>query len=241
MEQEPHPCILLIEDEGDLRETLKLNLKEQGYRVLTAAEGRDGLEQARTKAPDLIILDLMLPGMDGLSLVRALRQESDVPVLMLTARSSEMDKIVGLESGGDDYLTKPFSLGELLARVRALLRRASQQARRDVLSSGGMTLDLVSRRATKDGEALNLSPKEFSLLAELMRNEGAVLSRDLLLTRVWGYDYIGDSRTVDVHVRWLREKIESDPSQPKLIQTVRGIGYRFEGQPDVEGEAPVAS
>ena len=236
MNKDRKPRILLIEDEADLRNALKLNLKEQGYKVISAADGYEGLEKARTKSPDLIILDLMLPGMDGISLVRSLRQESDVPVIMLTARTSEMDKIIGLESGGDDYITKPFSLGELLARVRAMLRRTQRSEKHDTLQSGGIALDLVSRRATLDGSPLKLSPKEFSLLAELMRHEGAVLSRDLLLTRVWGYDYIGDTRTVDVHVRWLREKIEEDPSTPVLIQTVRGVGYRFEGGKESELE-----
>ncbi len=227
--------ILIVEDEADLRDTLKFNFKEQGYKVSTAANGRVGLEKARTKKPDLIILDLMLPEMDGLTVIRTLRQESDVPVLMLTARSSEIDKIVGLENGADDYLTKPFSLGELLARVRALLRRADRMSTRNVLTSGPIELDLVSRRAMLHNQLLELSPKEFSLLAELMRYERAVLSRDLLLTQVWGYDFIGDTRTVDVHIRWLREKIEEDPSHPVMIQTVRGIGYRFEG-PSVDAE-----
>ena len=231
MERTLKQRILLVEDEGTLRKTLKLSLEEQGYEVTTAADGYDGLQKARTKMFDLLLVDLMLPGLDGLSLVRAVRQDWDVPVLILTARTSDMDKIVGLETGADDYLTKPFSLGELLARIRALLRRAERSGPRDVLTSGGIALDLVGRRATLGGQALNLSPKEFSLLAELMRHERAVLSRDLLLTRVWGYDYMGDSRTVDVHVRWLREKIEEDPSNPKMIQTVRGIGYRFEGEP----------
>lgn len=229
MDQAQKQRILLIEDEANLRRTLKLNLKDEGYKVITAADGRDGLEKARSKAPDLVVLDLMLPGLDGLSLLRALRQESDVPVLMLTARSSEIDKIVGLESGADDYLTKPFSLGELLARIRALLRRSERSGTRDTLASGGIRLDLVSLRAMQGGRDLGLSPKEFSLLAELMRHERAVLSRDLLLTRVWGYEYAGDTRTVDVHIRWLREKIEGDPSNPQLIETVRGIGYRFAG------------
>jgi len=234
MERTLKQRILLVEDEGTLRKTLKLSLEEQGYEVATAADGYDGLQKARTKTFDLLLVDLMLPGLDGLSLVRAVRQDWDVPVLILTARTSDMDKIVGLETGADDYLTKPFSLGELLARIRALLRRAERSGPRDVMTSGGIVLDLVGRRATLSGQALNLSPKEFSLLAELMRHERAVLSRDLLLTRVWGYDYMGDSRTVDVHVRWLREKIEEDPSSPKMIQTVRGIGYRFEGAPRVQ-------
>lgn len=230
MEESEKHRILLIEDEADLRRTLKLNLKDQGYKVIAAADGRDGLDKARSKAPDLIILDLMLPGLDGLSLMRALRQESDVPVLMLTARTSEIDKIIGLESGADDYLTKPFSLGEMLARIRALLRRSERTGTRDTLASGGIKLDLVSLRATMHGQDLRLSPKEFSLLAELMRHERAVLSRDLLLTRVWGYEYTGDTRTVDVHIRWLREKIEDDPSKPTRILNVRGVGYKLTPQ-----------
>ena len=228
--------ILLIEDEDDLRSALKINLKEQGYKVLTAADGHDGLDKAMNKNPDLILLDLMLPGIDGLSLLHTLRQESEVPVLILTARGSELDKIVGLESGADDYLTKPFSIGELLARVRALLRRSQQAQVRDSLKTGPLELDLVSRQAWINQNNIYLSPKEFSLLAELMRHEHAVLSRDLLLTRVWGYDYIGDPRTVDVHIRWLREKVEDDPSNPQWIQTVRGIGYRFEGLPIDESD-----
>ena len=223
--------LLIIEDDADLRKALKFSLKEQGYEVSTAATGPRGLEKARAREYDLIILDLMLPGLDGLSLVRALRMTHQTPVLMLTARSSEMDKIIGLESGADDYLTKPFSLGELVARIRALLRRAQQASptRSDVLASGQLRMDLIARRVTLRGRRLEMSPKEFSLLAELMRHERAVLSRDLLLTRVWGYDYTGNTRTVDVHIRWLREKIEDDPSHPIYIQTVRGVGYRFEG------------
>ncbi len=225
------PKLLIIEDDEDLRKALKLSLKEQGYEISTASTGPKGLEKARRNEFDLIILDLMLPGLDGLSLMRALRQTSQIPVLMLTARSSEMDKIIGLESGADDYLTKPFSLGELVARIRALLRRSrvSAPAALNRFHSGDLTLDLITRRVTLQGKRLEMSPKEFSLLAELMRNERAVLSRDLLLTRVWGYDYVGNTRTVDVHIRWLREKIEDDPSHPRYIQTVRGVGYRFEG------------
>ncbi len=223
--------LLIIEDDDDLRKALKFSLKEQGYAVSTAATGPKGLEKARNRDYDLIILDLMLPGLDGLSLLRALRMSRQTPVLMLTARSSEMDKIIGLESGADDYLTKPFSLGELVARIRALLRRSRQTtpAAADAIVSGDLVLDIIGRRVTLRGRRLEMSPKEFSLLAELMRHERAVLSRDLLLTRVWGYDYAGNSRTVDVHIRWLREKIEPDPSHPRYLQTVRGVGYRFEG------------
>jgi DNA-binding response OmpR family regulator len=172
-----------------------------------------------------------LPELDGLSLCRILRRDSNVPIIMLTARGTEMDRIAGLETGADDYVVKPFSLGEMLARVRAMLRRAQSDQRTSAsrLQAANLMLDLIARRVTLDQQELKLTHREFDLLAELMRNQGAVLSRDLLLTRVWGYDYIGDSHTVDVHIRWLREKIEADPSTPQRITTVRGVGYRFEG------------
>ncbi len=221
--------ILVVDDEPALLEMLALNLRSSGYEVVTAIDGAAALEVARAQSPDLVILDLMLPELDGLTVCRSLRQASDTPILILTARTGELDKIIGLESGADDYLTKPFSLGELQARIRALLRRAGPRRVSDEIRSGNLLLNLISRRAFLGERELVLSPKEFSLLAELMRHQGAVLSRDLLLTRVWGYDFYGDSRTVDVHVRWLREKIEADPSQPERISTVRGIGYRFEG------------
>lgn len=221
--------ILLVDDEPTLLETLAFNLRSSGYDVVTAADGVAALDVARVEAPQLVILDLMLPELDGLTVCRSLRQVSDIPILVLTARTGELDKIVGLESGADDYMTKPFSLGELQARIRALLRRAGTRQPGDEMRSGDLLLNLVSRRAYLGERELVLSPKEFSLLAELMRHQGAVLSRDLLLTRVWGYDFYGDARTVDVHVRWLREKIEENPSQPARISTVRGIGYRFEG------------
>ena len=233
--------ILVVDDDLRLRQLLERYLSEQGFAVKAVPDASAMDRALERELYDLIVLDLMLPGLDGLSLMRALRQESDVPVLMLTARTSEIDKIVGLESGADDYLTKPFSLGELLARIRALLRRSERTGTRDALASGGIRLDLVSLRATLEGKDLRLSPKEFSLLAELMRHERAVLSRDLLLTRVWGYEYTGDTRTVDVHIRWLREKIESDPSNPHLLQTVRGIGYRFDGGVAAPDPGPVAS
>jgi DNA-binding response OmpR family regulator len=221
--------ILLVDDEPTLLATLALNLRASGYDVVTASDGATALEIARTESPDLIVLDLMMPELDGLTVTRTLRQVSDTPILVLTARTGELDKIIGLESGADDYMTKPFSLGELQARLRALLRRAGPRRTSDEIRSGDLVLNLVSRRAYLGDKELVLSPKEFSLLAELMRHQGAVLSRDLLLTRVWGYDFFGDSRTVDVHVRWLREKIEPNPSEPSRITTVRGIGYRFEG------------
>ena len=223
--------ILVVEDEVTLRETLVYNLNKEGYTVLQAITGLEALAVAQKQTPDLVILDLMLPELDGLSVCRSLRREAataDSAILMLTARGGELDKIVGLESGADDYLTKPFSLGELLARVRALLRRATNSIPRDTLEAGSLVLDLISRRVTRNGVEVALKPKEFSLLAELMRHRGAVLSRDLLLNHVWGQDYFGDDRTVDVHVRWLREKIEDDPAHPVHIQTVRGLGHRFE-------------
>jgi DNA-binding response OmpR family regulator len=225
------PKVLLVEDETTLRETLALNLSEEGYEVLTAGDGLSGLRLAREATPDLVILDLMLPELDGLSLTRLLRRDSSVPIIMLTARGTEIDKIAGLETGADDYVVKPFSLGELLARVRANLRRAGGEARAQSvrLQAGTLVLDLLARRATLGDSEIKLTHREFDLLAELMRNQGAVLSRDLLLTRVWGYDYVGDTHTVDVHVRWLREKIEADPSAPRRLTTVRGVGYRFEG------------
>jgi DNA-binding response OmpR family regulator len=220
--------ILIIEDDITLQETLAYNLQREGYTVNVASDGPAGVEAARLHRPNLIILDVMLPGLDGLSACRILRRELDVSIIMLTARSSEVDKIIGLDSGADDYITKPFSLGEFLARVRAALRRTPKPTSPDQLQSGNLTVDMVRRRAYKQGQELNLSYKEFDLLAELMRNQGMVLSRDLLLTKVWGYDYMGESRTVDVHVRWLREKIEDDPSTPQRITTMRSIGYRFE-------------
>ncbi len=223
--------ILVVEDEATVREALARDLTAEGFAVITAADGLDGLAAARARKPDLILLDLLLPGMDGLSVCRVLRRETDVPIIMLTARGTEMDRIVGLETGADDYVVKPFSMGELMARIRASLRRADRQASgpRTVLASGDLKVDLVARRAFLGDRELRLTLKEFDLLAELMRHRGAVLSRDLLLSQVWGYEYYGDSRTVDVHVRSLREKIELDPSQPKRITTVRGVGYRFDG------------
>lgn len=220
--------ILIVEDEQTLRETLAYNLGQEGYTVLTAADGQQALDLARSETPDLIVLDLMLPVLDGLSVCRILRKDSAVPIVMLTARGLEMDRIAGLETGADDYIVKPFSLGEFLARVRAVLRRAPAE-RRDRLEAGDLVLDLTGRRAKLRDEELHLTHREFDLLAELMRNRGTVLSRDLLLAKVWGYDYYGDDRTVDVHIRWLREKIEDDPSTPERIVTVRGVGYRFEG------------
>ena len=222
--------ILLVEDDDTLRKTLAYNLSKEDYKVIQTGDGAEALSLARENGPDLIVLDVMLPSLDGLTICRMIRKESDVPIIMLTARGSEIDRIVGFEIGADDYIVKPFSLGEFLARVRAMLRRApTARSVIDKLEAGDLALDLIARRATQDGVELRMTHKEFDLLATLMRNKGAVLSRDLLLEHVWGYDYSGQTKTVDVHVRWLREKIERDPSHPQRIVTVRGVGYRFEG------------
>ncbi len=222
--------ILLVEDNTTLAETLRYNMEREGYGVLVASDGVQGLELARRERPDLVVLDIMLPRLDGFSVCRILRQESDVPIMMLTARQDEVDRVAGLELGADDYVSKPFSLGEMLARLRAIMRRSERQPRlgREVLEAGALRVDTSSRRAWREGQELALPQKEFDLLTCLIRNHGIALSRDLLLERVWGLDFVGDSRTVDVHIRWLREKIEPDPSRPRYIQTVRGVGYRFE-------------
>jgi DNA-binding response OmpR family regulator len=229
--------ILVVEDDPTLLDTLQYNLARQQYEVLTASDGLAALDIARRERPDLILLDLMLPGLDGLEVCRVLRQEMTVPILMLTARGEEVDKVVGLEVGADDYITKPFSMRELLARVKAQLRRTSfaqrgeamgtaQEANR--LAFGELVIDLDRREVTLGGDPLHLKPKEYDLLLFLARNRNMALSRDLILERVWGWDYDGGSRTVDVHVRWLREKVEADPAHPERIITVRGVGYRFE-------------
>jgi DNA-binding response OmpR family regulator len=238
--------ILLVDDEPVLVETIAYNLEQAGYQVTTAADGSSALEAARRETPDLIILDIMLPEMDGLEVCRQLRRENNTtttPIMMLTAKGDEIDKVVGLEVGADDYVTKPFGRRELLARVRALLRRAeyphAQEEHTDQetpregprlsreLVAGPLRIDLPGRRVFCRGQELELQPKQFDLLAYLVRNRGTVLTRDQLLQNVWGYDYVGDTRTVDVHVRWLREKLEEDPANPRLIQTVRGVGYCF--------------
>lgn len=232
--------ILIVEDELTLQETLAYNLRRHGYEVETAGDGLAALEIARRTQPNLIVLDIMLPGLDGFEVCRLLRREMSTPVLMLTARDDEIDRIVGLEVGADDYLTKPFSMRELIARVKALLRRvrlirqefengSALGSPADVLEFDNLALDLKRREVRLAGSPLALKPKEYELLLFLAQHKGQVLSREVILERVWGWEYLGDSRTVDVHVRWLREKIEADPSHPARIVTVRGAGYRFEG------------
>jgi two-component system OmpR family response regulator len=226
--------ILVVEDDPNLLNALAYNLGREGYEVTTAADGEQALEVARREKPDLIVLDLMLPKLSGLEVCRILRREMTVPILMLTARAEETDKIIGLEIGADDYMTKPFSVRELLSRVRAILRRADMTrtvpAENETnLKIGDIEIDPARHRAARRGEALELTPKEFDLLAFLAKNKGFVFSRDQLLEKVWGYDYAGDTRTIDVHVRWLRQKIEADPQKPRHLITIRGLGYKLEG------------
>jgi DNA-binding response OmpR family regulator len=230
--------VLVVEDDTTLLETLEYNLRRQGYEVYTATDGAMALDLARQKQPDMLILDIMLPVIDGIEVCRLLRQEMIVPILMLTARDEEVDKVVGLEVGADDYMTKPFSMRELMARVKALLRRVrltkeevteEKRLEGEQLKFSDLSINPVRREVICRGEPLRLNPREYELLIFLARHRGTVLSRDLILERVWGWEYDGGSRTVDVHVHWLREKIESDSANPTRIITVRGVGYRFEG------------
>lgn len=227
--------VLVVEDDRNLQEALRYNLVAEGYEVMVAGDGGEALNLARKRKPDLIVLDLMLPVMGGLEVCRALRLDgSVVPILVLTARDAEVDRVVGLEVGADDYVTKPFSVRELLARISAHLRRVEMlKARREdsdkteLISVGGLEIDPASRSVHLHGKALALRPREFDLLVFMAARPSRVFSRDQLLQEVWGYDYAGDTRTVDVHVRWLRMKIEQDAANPERLQTVRGVGYRF--------------
>ncbi|MCY4617916.1 MAG: response regulator transcription factor [Chloroflexi bacterium] len=221
--------LLVVEDERPLAETLRFNLEMEGYRVRTAEDGIEGLSMARALQPDLVLLDLMLPRMDGLDVLRGIRETSQAPVLLLTARTSEADRVKGLDLGADDYITKPFSLAELKARVRVHLRR-KQDVSVDVreLEFGEFKLDLNRRLLTKHGEPIALRPKEYELLAYLAQRDGRAFTRDQLLNDVWDISFAGGTRTVDVHVRWLRKKIEKPDGPPRHLITVRGAGYRFE-------------
>ncbi len=229
----PSKTILLVDDEPTLIEALGYNLTKEGYRVVAAVDGVEALEQANVCNPDLVILDLMLPRMDGLEVCRAVRRDSTVPIIILTAKDSEVDTVLGLELGADDYLVKPFRLRELLARVKAHLRRAEMPQSRPAVSLdrvqfGCIVVERDSRKVFRDGREVVLTLKEYDLLDYLLANAGKVMSREVLLDKVWGYEYAGDSRTVDVHIRWLREKVEAEPAIPQHIKTVRGIGYRLE-------------
>jgi DNA-binding response OmpR family regulator len=234
--------ILVVEDEPSLQETLVYNLEKQGYDVQAVGDGRLAVEAARARIPDLIVLDIMLPGLDGFEVCKILRKEMSVAILMLTARDDEIDRVVGLEVGADDYLTKPFSMRELLARVKAQLRRTQiireelekiktmeTEEPHKVLTFGSLSIDQTRREVMLEEQVIPLKPQEYDLLVFFAEHKGQMLTREFILERVWGWDYIGDSRTVDVHVRWLRQKIEKDAANPERIVTVRGGGYRFEG------------
>ncbi|MCW5873696.1 MAG: response regulator transcription factor [Anaerolineales bacterium] len=230
----PHK-VLVVEDDAAIREALSYNLGREGYQVDSVADGAAALAAVRKSTPDVVILDLMLPGMDGFEVTRALRKDNNVPILMLTARDDEIDRVLGLELGADDYLTKPFSMRELLARVKAMLRRVEMEhsgakpAASETLTSGNLVIDTTRHEVTLDGSVLDLKPKEYELLLFLMQNRGRAYTREQLLEQVWDWEFSGGSRTVDVHVRWLRSRIEADAENPQRIITVRGVGYRFEG------------
>jgi two-component system response regulator MtrA len=219
--------ILLVEDDLSIREITRLGLEEAGFRVHSARDGDEALVRFRTERPDLVVLDIMLPKRDGLDVCRVIRAESSVPVVMLTARSGPIDIVVGLESGADDYVTKPFEMPVLVARIRAALRRARFMEPSETLTLGDVRIDVAEHRVRRDGDRdIELTPTEFRLLVQLARRHGQVFPRDLLLDQVWGYSYLGDSRLVDVAVQRLRSKIEVDPAAPVLVETVRGVGYR---------------
>ncbi len=224
--------ILIVDDEDHIRELLKFNLEKNGYIVYMANDGLEGLKLAREKQVDLILLDLMLPGMDGFEVCKEIRKDniiSNVPIIMLTAKSEEIDKILGLELGADDYITKPFSIRELSARIKALLRRSNVKYDNEVLRFGNITLNLQTREVLKNGGKLDFTLKEFEVLKLLIQNKGKILTREILLDKIWGYEYVGETRTVDVHIRHIRKKIEEDDKNPIYIQTIRGVGYKFIG------------
>ena len=226
--------ILVVEDEENLLAAIKYNLDNEGYLSITANNGTEAIGLVSSEDPDLVILDVMLPELDGLEVCRIIRKDNDVPIIFLTAKDQEMDRVVGLELGADDYVVKPFSMRELLARVKAMLRRQrvkdsfTKVHLEEVLVSGSLSLNTASRILTRDGEILDIKPRDFDLLLLLMQNKGRAFSREQILDRLWGTDFYGDTRTVDVHIRWIREKIEDDPSDPTKLKTVRSIGYRFE-------------
>ncbi len=228
------PKILIVEDEENIREAVVYSLTQEGFDVYSANDGEDGLNKARTIKPDLILLDVMLPKLDGFEVCRIIRKDFDLPVFMLSAKGEEIDRVVGLELGADDYITKPFSMRELVVRIRNMLKRSSKISKNvssnsDFISFGNLSIDLISHKVKRDNQEINLKPREFELLYLLVSNQGKALSRHQILEKLWGHQYIGDIRTVDVHVRWIREKIEDDPSSPSRLVTIRGIGYRFDG------------
>ena len=228
--------VFVLEDEENIQKLIKYNLEEAGYFVATYSDGESLLKDLKETVPDLFILDIMLPGIDGLDVCKRLREipkTKNIPIIMLTAKSEEFDKVLGLEIGSDDYITKPFSVREMNARIKALFRRSrfSSANENDIIIQDKITLDCSRREVYKNKKLIKMPLKEFELLRLLMINKGNVLSRDILLEKIWGFDYIGETRTVDVHVRYLRQKIEDDSNKPKYIETVRGIGYKFNDKP----------
>ncbi|NLZ48656.1 MAG: response regulator transcription factor [Clostridiales bacterium] len=222
--------ILVVDDEDNIVELIKFNLENNGYNVITAANGNEALKLAKLESPQLILLDLMLPGLDGYELCKEIRQDSNLchtPIIMITAKSEEVDKILGLELGADDYITKPFSVREMLARVKAVLRRSSIQPLEKVFHFDDIHIDFEKHEVLKSNNKVDLTLKEFELLEILVKSKGRVVTREFLLDKIWGYEYIGETRTVDVHIRHLRKKIEKNDKNPQYIETVRGIGYRF--------------
>lgn len=228
--------ILIVDDEEHILELLKFNIKNAGYEVVTANNGLDGVKLAKEEKPDLVLLDLMLPGMDGYDVCKEIKRNketSNTAIIMLTAKGEELDKILGLELGADDYMTKPFSIRELLARVKAVLRRSihtSANKEEDYYENGRLRIDFERHEVLINKERIDMTLKEFELLEILIKNRGKILKREVLLDKIWGYEYIGETRTVDVHIRYLRKKVEEDDKNPKLIETIRGVGYRFNGQ-----------
>lgn len=222
--------ILIVDDEEHIQELIKFNLKQNGYKVICAGDGIEAIEQAKKERPKLILLDVMLPGIDGYDVCKELRKDNslaNIPIIMITAKGEEFDKILGLELGADDYITKPFSVRELVARVKAVLRRSVMQYEDKSFNFGNISIDFEKHEVNKSGKRIDLTLKEFELLEILSKNKGRVMTREFLLDKIWGYEYVGETRTVDVHIRHLRKKIEDDDKNPKYIQTIRGIGYRF--------------
>lgn len=222
--------ILIVDDEAHIRELIKFNLEKNGFRTLQAADGKEALQLAKERKVDLMILDLMIPIMDGFEVCKEVRKDSTIgntPIIMLTAKSEEIDKILGLELGADDYMTKPFSVRELVARVKAQLRRNSTRTEENLFKFGDVSVNLQTREVKKFDERIELTLKEFEILKLLIKNKGNILTREMLLDKIWGYEYIGETRTVDVHIRHLRQKIENDDKNPMFIQTIRGVGYKF--------------
>ena len=223
--------VLIVDDEEHIVELLQFNLVNAGYKVITANNGLDALKKVKENKPDLLLLDLMLPGMDGLDVCKEIKRDketSKTSIIMLTAKSEELDKILGLELGADDYITKPFSIRELLARVKAVLRRSnSDEISEEIYELGRLKVDFERHEVLINNEKVELTLKEFELLEILIKNKGKILRRETLLDKVWGYEYIGETRTVDVHISYLRKKIEDDDKNPKFIETIRGVGYRF--------------